>query len=188
MAVLAVLVGHAAVVLLVWQARRQPADRGEVRDAILLRLVPPAPAPVQRQRTARVQARLPAGAPVVLRLIAPPELAAAPGADGPRPGGGSEAPASPGVPASGVGALNLKPSAAVLRGELANPATADPRSNSPKPTLEERVAMGLDPDLCVKLERDPDGRVRRRMGRLVSAQSLLQSTHGVGAMRVKVCE
>ena len=34
--------------------------------------------------------------------------------------------------------------------------------------------MGLDPTLCVKLERDPDGTVRRRMGKL--GQSRLPRT------------
>jgi hypothetical protein len=95
---------------------------------------------------------------------------------------------SPAPPASGARALNLKPSAEVLRGALANPATSDPRSNSPKPTFEERIAMGLDPDLCVKLERDADGVVRRRMGRMARTLTHLQATQGAGAKDVRTCE
>lgn len=128
-------------------------------------------------------------------LIQPLILATAPGEESAAPatpGQGSEgAPAaSPlsSATAPGPKGLDLKPSAEILRGALVNPATVDPRSNSPKPTFEERMAMGLDPSLCVKLDRDPDGTVRRRMGRLGRAQSLLQSSQGVGAQGLLVCE
>lgn len=185
------LLGHAALLLLAWQARRLPAGGGDARHAVELRMVPPAPRP--RERSARAEALPPAMAPITLPLIALPalpgvaELAAVAGAAAPgAPLGG--APGLSGLAASGVRGLDLKPSAEILRGALANPATTDPRSNSPKPTFEERIAMGLDPSLCVKLERDADGHVRRRMGRLVDALSSLQATQGVGAKGVKVCE
>lgn len=132
-------------------------------------------------------------APVTLPLIALPalpgvaELAAAAGAGAPGAPLG-DAPGLSGMAALGVRGLDLKPSVEILRGALANPATTDPRSNSPKPTFEERIAMGLDPNLCVKLERDPEGHVRRRMGRLVEALSLLQASQGVGAKGATVCE
>ncbi|MFT7771827.1 hypothetical protein [Roseateles sp.] len=187
----AVLLGHAALLLLAWQARRLPASPGNMRHAMELRVVPPALRP--RERVARPETAPPAVAPVALTLILPPalpsvaEMVAAGDAVSPGASVGVAA-GSPGLAASGGRGLDLKPSAEILRGALANPATTDPRSNSPKPTFEERIAMGLDPSLCVKLERDPEGHVRRRMGRLVDALSLLQASQGVGAKGVKVCE
>lgn len=176
-----------------WETRRPPAA-SEARRAVVLRLVPPAAAP--RERAARVEARQPVLSSPGLRLILPPDLAAPSTGDGPPPAGEVGAPGtaavgaalSPGSAASGAGALNLRPRIEILRGALANPATTDPRSNSPRPTFEERIAMGLDPDLCVKLERDADGVVRRRMGRMARTLTHLQSTQGVGAKDVRTCE
>ncbi len=190
-AVGAVLLGHAALLLLAWQARQLPAGRSDARHALELRLLRPMLRP--RERWARVEASPPAAAPVALTLILPPALPDVEeglGASSAATPGGSvgSVAGAPGLAASGARGLDLKPSAEVLRGALVNPATTDPRSNSPKPTFEERIAMGLDPNLCVMLERDPDGRVRRRMGRLVDALTLLQATHGVGAKSMKVCE
>lgn len=192
-AVCAVVVGHAALLLLVWQARRLPAGAAGERPSVVLRILPvQLPATVPERRW---QAQAPALRAPVTGLILPPAVPASPGADAAVPAAqapGSEVAARPaglpGAAASGAKGLDLKPSAEVLRGALVNPATTDPRSNSPKPTFEERIAMGLDPSLCVKLERDSDGTVRRRMGRLGRAQSQLQSTHGVGAQGLLVCE
>ncbi len=155
------------------------------------------PSPLERRRLPEVaRVRAPAALPQLPNVPLPalPTLPSEPTL--PVAGGDAVATGSPaslgaaaaGAAASGPRALDLRPSIAVLRGALVNPATVDPRSNSPKPTFEERVAMGLDPTLCVKLERDPDGTVRRRMGKLGRAQSLLQSTHGVGAQGLLVCE
>lgn len=185
-AVCAVLLGHAVLLLLVLQARRWPAGGEEARRSVVLRLVPQPPQ--LRQRAARVQARPPAAASPGISPRPTPTLSAAPSGEGAPVVAATGAAVSPGAAASAPGALNLRPSPEILRGALANPATTDPRSNSPKPTFEERIAMGLDPELCVKLERDADGFVRRRMGRLVNATSLLQSTHGVGARGLLVCE
>lgn len=174
--------GHAVLLWMLCETRRVPSVAGEARQSLALRVVPPAPRP----RSERVQT----AAPPARRPMAVPEFVV--GADDrPALAGGSEASGvvtSPGPPASGGGALNLQPSAEVLRGALANPATSDPRSNSPKPTFEERIAMGLDPDLCVKLERDADGVVRRRMGRMARTLTHLQATQGVGAKDVRTCE
>lgn len=191
--VCAVVAGHAALMLVIWQARRLPVGGSELRPSVVLQLLPlratgpqaarpfpPAvPAPGTRLAVPSVTAPVllpgvPAGEAVA------PDPAAAPGL----PAGAT----TPGGAASGPQVLDLRPSRELLRGALVNPATLDPRSNSPKPTFEERLAMGLDPSLCVKLERDPDGTVRRRMGRLGRAQTLLQSTQGVGAMGASVCE
>lgn len=192
MAVWVVLAGHAALWMLVLHERRLPAAGSEARRSLVLHLVPQPRPP--RERVARMEARQPASTSPAVSLRQQPVLPATPDAEGPSAGGVGEPVAvagsalSPGMAAFAPGALNLRPSPEVLRGALANPATTDPRSNSPKPTFEERIAMGLDPNLCVRLERDADGAVRRRMGRLVNATSLLQSTHGVGAKSVQVCE
>jgi len=193
MAVWVVLLGHAVLLLLVLQARRWPAEGSDAQRSVVLRLLPQLPSP--RAPAARVQAGPPAGASPRISARPVPNLSDAPDAQESSAGSESRQTAaatgsilSPGTAASAPGALDLKPSSEVLRGALVNPATTDPRSNSPKPTFEERIAMGLDPDLCVKLERDADGFVRRRMGRLVNATSLLQSTHGVGAKSARVCE
>ncbi|KQV95585.1 MULTISPECIES: hypothetical protein [unclassified Roseateles] len=186
MAVWAVLLGHAALLLLIWQARRWPAAGEEARRSVVLRLLPPPPQ--LHQRAARVQARQPTAPSPGISPRPTPTLPGAPDGEGAPVVAATGAALSPGAAASAPGALNLRPSPEILRGALANPATTDPRSNSPRPTFEERIAMGLDPDLCVKLERDAEGVVRRRMGRLVNATSLLQSTHGVGARGLLVCE
>lgn len=192
MAVFVVLVGHAALWMLVLHERRLPAGGSEARRSLVLHLVPPPRPP--RERAARVEARQPASTSAAASVRQLPVLPATPDADGASAGGVGEPVAaagsalSPGAAASAPGALNLRPSSEALRGALANAATTDPRSNSPRPTFEERIAMGLDPNLCVKLERDADGFVRRRMGRLVNATSVLQATHGVGAKSVQVCE
>lgn len=179
------LLGHAVLVLILCEARR-PTFVGEPRQAVALRLVPPSPRP----RSERAQTALPVAAPVGIRLIAPPDFVVG-AVDHPGHTGTGEAMGaaqSPGAPASGAGALNLKPSAEILRGALTNPATTDPRSNSPKPTFEERIAMGLNPDLCVKFERDAEGVVHRRMGRMARTLTHLQATQGVGAKDVRTCE
>lgn len=188
MVVWAVLLGHAALWMLVLQSRRPPAGAVEARRSLVLQLLP-------SPRPPRVEARQPVAAPAGFsprRALAPPVAAAtdivAVGTEASPSAAAAGAAPSPGAPASSSGALNLKPGPDILRGALANPATTDPRSNSPKPTFEERIAMGLDPSLCVKLERDAEGVVRRRMGRLVNATSLLQASHGVGAQGLLVCE
>lgn len=187
------IAGHAALLLLAWQARRLPPGAAEVRPSMVVQLLPLRlpPRPENRLRPDTAPLRSLAALPN-LPLPAPPTVSSEPALPGDAARGDSPAStgaaAAPGTAASGPRALDLRPSAAVLRGALVNPATLDPRSNSPKPTFEERIAMGLDPTLCVKLERDPDGTVRRRMGKLGRAQSLLQSTHGVGAQGLLVCE
>jgi len=93
------------------------------------------------------------------------------------------------VPASSAapGALVLTPGREVLRESFANPGVLDPRSNTPVPTFEERIAMGMDPELCLKVERLPDGTTRRSMARRVEVPSAMQATHGVRTAPVRVC-
>lgn len=188
---LVVLMGHAGLLLLLWQGRLWPATSGDTRRALVLRWVAPVPPPTPR----RVSTEVPPwpGVPVLTRPIAPPDFAVAlpapagPGGDAAPAGSAAAAPA-PALAASVGGALDLRPRADVLRGALANPATTDPRSNTPRPTFEERIAMGLDPDLCVKYERDAQGNVTRRMGRMARTLTHLQATQGVGAKDVRSCQ
>ncbi|MFG6430475.1 hypothetical protein [Roseateles sp. LYH14W] len=186
--ILAVLMAHAAVLLLLWQGRRSPVGGAEASQALVLRLVPP-PSP-RRTPVERPQAVV---VPVEIRVIVPPEFVIATGAVASPDGATATVGAhgvvpSPAQPASSSGPLNLRPRIEVLRGALANPATTDPRSNSPRPTFEERIAMGLDPDLCVKLERDAQGLVTRRMGRMARTLTHLQATQGAGAKDVRTCQ
>ncbi|MCO5975142.1 hypothetical protein [Ideonella oryzae] len=82
--------------------------------------------------------------------------------------------------------MSLTPDDKVMQGTPKNAALTDPRSNTPKPTFEERIAIGMDPDLCVKVERLPDGSTRRSLVRRVRIPTLA-ATQGVGAASVAVC-
>jgi len=195
-AVSAVVLGHVAVLLLVWQEKFATRPASEARRTIAIRLVPQPLRERPRAEQLVRQAAQPVRSTPVPSIeadserssILVPTASTAPAADGVGPPAASTGmgAAAPGPAASG--ALVLTPSREVLRGALANAATTDPRSNSPKPTFEERIAMGADPELCVKLERLPDGSVRRSMGRLAQAETLLQQAHNVGARGTTVCQ
>lgn len=90
------------------------------------------------------------------------------------------------VPVRSPSGLSLTPDDKVMQGTPKNAALTDPRSNTPKPTFEERIAIGMDPDLCVKVERLPDGSTRRSLVRRVRIPTLA-ATQGVGAASVGVC-
>jgi hypothetical protein len=190
----AVCLGHALLLLAVWQPRQAATGDVEVRRSVLILL------PVQRRD--RAVSKVAASPMAARRPVERPSPRSEPVASvelppgepvGVAPGSATEAAPGgigvtlPGLAASGPPALVLKPHRDVMLGALANPAVNDPRSNSPKPTFEERIAMGLDPELCVKLERLPDGSIQRSMGRLQNAQSAIQNTHGTGARGIKVC-
>jgi len=186
----AVCLGHVLLLLAVWQSRQGATGEVEARRSVLILL------PVMRSdRAAATPARLiPPRRPVELpgmasEPVTPVETSAgaAPAGGSAEPGQGATGVAMPGLAASGPAALVLKPQRDVMLGALSNPAVNDPRSNSPKPTFEERIAMGLDPELCVKLERLPDGSIRRSMGRMAQAQSAIQNTYGTGPHGIKVC-
>ncbi|MDR7331904.1 hypothetical protein [Roseateles asaccharophilus] len=185
-----VLVAHLALLWVIWQLRLQAQPLGHLRASMPIRFVPDrrlridpeaaAPIPERRRPTADQ-------APTTLRVVA--SVAEGSNVTGNEASHASATQmASPGPSASAPGPLALKPSRDVMLGSLSNPALSDPRSNTPKPTFEERIAMGLNPELCVKLERLPNGETRRRMGRMVDAQSAIQNTYGVGPHGIKVCE
>lgn len=93
----------------------------------------------------------------------------------------------PNGPASGPERLAMKPGREVLRGSLANPATQDPRTNTPRPSVEEKIALGLNPDLCLKEERMADGTVRRYLGKRQVVPTAAQAHTGVRTERIAVC-
>jgi hypothetical protein len=177
---------HGAAVWLVWRslASREPA--AAVRWTVV-QLLPPSRRPAV-ERPAPPAARRAEVRPAVA-VATPAPLS---------PGESAEADATAAQPAVGAGAapagapaaapLVLRPSREVLRGALANPATQDPRANSPRPTAEERMAMAIDNQLCVREERLPDGSVRRWMGRLKRTASAIEARTGHKGIDVGVCE
>jgi hypothetical protein len=149
--------------------------------------LPPAAAPRPRLP---VLAAVPAPAPEV-----PSGAAAPPGPAVPGPSHAMGTPTGAGRPDdAGVGVgvstlpLQLRPSREVLRGALANPATSDPRANSPRPTANERMAMAFDPTLCVLEERLPDGSVHRRWGRMARVMSAIEARTGHQGMDTYSCQ
>ena len=84
--------------------------------------------------------------------------------------------------------LRLRPSQEAIQGAFVHPATTDPRSNSPRATADERLAMAFDAKLCVLEERLPDGTVRRVYGRMVDAAPSIQREQGVPGKKVSVCQ
>ncbi|WP_157275660.1 hypothetical protein [Pelomonas sp. Root1444] len=198
LAAFAVLGAHLVLLWALWQLNQPVRPDSPVSTSIPLRFVP--------DRKARAQAASEQATPTLARMrtfpvrspmtVTPvvPSVGAAASTDGEAapsqaaisPSGPSAS--APGSSASASGPLTLTPSREVMLGSLSNPATSDPRSNTPRPTFEERIAMALDPELCVKLERLPNGKIRRRMGKMVNAQSAIQNTHGTGPHGIKVCQ
>ncbi len=182
-----VLLVHGVAVWLLWRslAGREPAS---LPWRTVVRLLPLPAQPAAAERPAPPAARPVEVRPVIVAAPEPlsqgestqGEATAAPAAAGTGPA----APAGPPVAAP----LVLKPSREVLRGALAHPATQDPRANSPRPSAEERMAMAIDPQLCVREERMPDGSVRRWMGRLKRAASAIEARTGHRGIDVSVCE
>ncbi len=198
---------HVALVLIAWQMKLATPRGNEPPRSITIRLIPEKP--VRRERAQAAAAAMPptnrAASPIkpitaISSIVVPPlplptetDNAPTAGAASPAPGtshvgldGGAAA--GPGYAASGPRGLALTPGRAVMQGSLANPAVNDPRSNSPRPTFEERFAMGLDPTLCLKWERLPDGTTRRALIHRKEAQSTMSATHGGRTKPVMVCE
>ncbi|MDY0748957.1 hypothetical protein SNE35_30950 [Paucibacter sp. R3-3] len=191
---------HGAIVLVAWQLRT-PARH--VNAQVLLttmrliepRAVPPPAKPARPAEAARSSLAVALPAPLPMPAIevqqpAPSPATAVeawPAAQG-RVGLDGRAIAAPGPAASAPTGLSLKPSREVMRGALANLATSDPRSNTPKPTFEEKIAMGLDDTLCLKQERMPDGSVRRRLIHRSAGQTTLSATAGTKTGTILVCE
>ena len=187
----AVCAGHVLVLLALLELRQAPPrDASEARRLTTIRLLPErreraaptaaavAPQPVRASVRPQPVAEpvLPAEAAQVASLPVPATVAAAASgvAMGAEPGGQA---GTSGAAGNGHAPLSLKPSRDVLLGSLgSNEAVHDPRSNTPKPTFEERIAMALNPELCVKVERLPDGTIKRSMGKWRGVLSTAQAT------------
>ncbi|HEY9109087.1 MAG TPA: hypothetical protein VIN58_20595 [Roseateles sp.] len=133
---------HVAVLLALWQHRPPGFDAPGERRVTTVRLIEPrrpAPPPGEQQRTP---------APPRLPLPALPPAVVAP--DTPRPDDAppvATAPAAaptpehvPTEPPRMTLRLTLPPGYAASAHARRNPALDDPRSNTPKPTLEDRIA------------------------------------------------
>lgn len=83
--------------------------------------------------------------------------------------------------------LRLAPSREAIQGAFANPAAVDPRANSPKPNSMERMAMAIDRDLCLLVDRAPDGSDRRRWGRYTEMAPAITEQTGLKGKPVRVC-
>ncbi|MCA6215864.1 hypothetical protein KGA65_04815 [Ideonella sp. B7] len=171
------------------QARRSPeGGPGAGRDG--LRPVPRVPSRDQLDQLSAPAAPVPVEPKAVAHGVVPAGRGQV-GLDGSENAAAVEAPAS--HPASShifqvrsASGLALTPEDKVMQGTPKNPALTDPRSNTPKPTFEERFAIGMNPDLCVKVERLPDGSTRRSLVQRVRVPTLA-ATRGVGAASVGVC-
>lgn len=167
-------------------------DAAEAADARVER-APALPSRMERPRAVEPVRSLVAPLPVTPETEAarrPPDGSAAAATSGARVGldGAPSGAAGPAMSGSAnASGLALTPGREVLRGSMANPAVSDPRSNSPRPTFEERFAMGLDPTLCLKEERLPDGTIRRSLKHAGQAQSTMSATHGARTAAVRVC-
>lgn len=86
-----------------------------------------------------------------------------------------------------TGPLRLRPSREAIQGSFANPAVVDPRANSPKPNSMERMAMAIDRDLCLLVDRAPDGSDRKRWGRYTEVVPAITEQTGLKGKAVRVC-
>lgn len=152
-----------------------PIDRATVTDVArspaepAAPAAPTAPAPVARRAgEGRIALDGSEEAPTVEAAAAPPTIV------------GRHAQVTP-------GGLVLTPERKVLLGTDNNPALSDLRSNTPKPTFEERIAMAMDPALCLKVERIADGSIRRSLVRGLLVAPPSQATHGHKSPAVRVC-
>lgn len=128
---------HAALLAGLWFHRPEALDsHGERRLTTVRLILPPPPRP----RAPPPTAATPRVVPTLPRLAPPPAAAAA------TPPPGAAAPVTPPALAQPVEPprttlrLTLPPGYAASSAAARNPALSDPRSNTPRPTLEDRIA------------------------------------------------
>lgn len=209
----AAALAHLLLLLLAWNVKPLLESRqsDSTRRSTTLRLLPPtvasreAPAPASAHTPPPApRASLPTDLRTQVNLMmdpadwgAAPHASPAPASSGARISADSAqsfgtvgldgAAAVPQGPASGPQRLAMKPGREVLRGSLANPATQDPRTNTPRPSVEEKIALGLNPDLCLKEERMSDGSVRRYLAKRQVVPTAAQAYTNVRTERIAVC-
>jgi hypothetical protein len=210
-ALAAVVLAHLLLLLWAWNVKPPPADERDNRRSSTLRLLPSPSAQPDAARSL-ASATVP---PLAPPAMAAPSTALPPGlrtqvnllfepaewtsASVPNSSTTAESSQSfgtvgldgaahvPAAAASGAQRVATRPSREVLRGSLANPATLDPRSNSPRPSMEEKLALDLNPDLCLKEERQPDGTIRRYLAKRKEVPTAAQAYTNVRTERIRVC-
>ena len=136
---LAVLLLHAGLFALLWQHRPPRLSESNERRVVTLRLLPP---PAARSAEPAPARRAPAPRPLTPeRPTAPPaEPGTALPAPTPAPPPEATAAAPPPEPPRTTLRLTLPPGYAASSTAARNPALSDPRSNTPRLTLEDRIA------------------------------------------------
>lgn len=129
---------HLALLAALWQHRPPPLDEPTSRRITTVRLIaPPRPAPRPAPAAPAILPRteLPAPSPLPpLPFTTEPPTAASP--PPPQP-----APATPAAEPPRMSLrLTLPPGYAASAAAARNPALSDPRANTPRPTLEDRIA------------------------------------------------
>ena len=168
-----------ALQLGVWRDR-EPA-RGELAPRVVWvsaslptapatprRAVPPAPAPAQAQaqavRTPTVPAMPAAPTTHATPAMSTPEPLAITAPAAPAPSENTEAPPTARPPPLNLALPGRSQGASAPWHSQRNPALDDPRSNSPKPTLESRIAAALGGNDQITEYRLEDGSVRLKRG------------------------
>ncbi|KQW52058.1 MULTISPECIES: hypothetical protein [unclassified Roseateles] len=159
-----VVVALHAAALLALLAYRPPrlAEPGERRLTAIRLIEPqrPRPAPPDPLRPVAPPLTSP---PIMRPPVISPDAAEPDGAAAP-PATAAEPQSAPAEPPRTTLRLTLPPGYAASTAAARNPALSDPRSNSPKPTLESRIANAAAVTGEWVEERTSDGRTRRRRG------------------------
>ncbi|GAA0760639.1 hypothetical protein LRH25_00180 [Ideonella azotifigens] len=204
---LVVLAVHGVLVCLGWQTKLELPRERETPVVSWMRLLPDPVARVLKEAERSVAPAPPVSRSLVVAAPAAPSPGAAaavvPTPNVPINEASTASPpaalpghvgldgAEVGVPAPAAraasGALVLAPRREVLRESFANPGVLDPRSNTPVPTFEEHIALGMNPDLCLKVERLPDGSTRRALVHRVDMPSAMQAMNGIRTAPVRTC-
>ncbi len=129
---------HLAVGAWLWQHRPPALPTAGERRVVTLRLLPPP----QHQAAPRAKALTPPAppqrVPPPLAPVMPPPFSAAP-APAPLPEPALAPPPAPAEPPRTTLRLTLPPGYAASSAAARNPALSDPRSNTARPTLEDRI-------------------------------------------------
>lgn len=135
---------HLALLAALWQYRPALQDRPGEQRLTTVRLIKPSaprPAPAPARRPEVPTPRLPVPAlPFLPALPALPAPVAESPAPTPTPAATAAQPAPEAAPPRATLRLTLPPGYAASSAAARNPALSDPRSNTARPTLEERIA------------------------------------------------
>ncbi|KQY88841.1 MULTISPECIES: hypothetical protein [Roseateles] len=135
---------HAALLAALWLHKPARLDDGRDRRLTAIRLVPPRPDPAPRPAPPLPPRAAPRTALPDLPAIAPPAFSTEPEATAAAPAPTVAVPpvplTPPAEPPRTTLRLTLPPGYAASSAAARNPALSDPRSNTPRLTLEDRIA------------------------------------------------